>query len=223
MVERYTETYLGQWSLESLKREYTFLKGTWRPDLPTEILDERMLSREQVAAELADRAVVDDNSIDPATMNSLTTQAVELLENGQRRAAAALMDGARRLKPSDLALQQNYAFCFLPDDPEKARELFTEVLAKDPQFSQVTLCNLALTEVLLGNTVPALQACTQALHAGPEAGMAYLWVRGADGWKIEQTLMRRWITQLGAEIEASQGVTEGFSSSGCTLGDLITV
>ncbi|MFG2087502.1 hypothetical protein [Spirillospora sp. NPDC048824] len=209
IVERFTETYLGQWSLESLKKEYTFLKGSWQSDLPTEVLDERTLSREEVTAELAERAVVDGDSIDPATMSSLTTQAVALLMEGQRRAAAALMDGARRLKPSDLVLQQNYAFCLLPDEPERARTLFKDVLAREKLSPRVTLCNLALAEAILGNTSQALETCTEALYVEPETGTAYLWVRGAEGWNIETTSMHRWIIRLGADIEASQDVKNG--------------
>ncbi|TDC67834.1 hypothetical protein E1200_13660 [Actinomadura sp. GC306] len=210
LVERYTETYLSEWSLDSLKREYTFLKGTWRPGLPTEILDGRILAIEEVATELAERAVAEGDSIDPATMTSLINQAAALLETGQRKAAAALMDGARRLKPSDLVLQQNHAFCFLPDHPGRARAVFKEVLAKETPRPQVTLCNLALAEFLLGDAPAALQACDQAFRAvAQKRTLAYLWVRNADGWEIEQTSMPRWITRLGAEIEASQGAPHG--------------
>lgn len=60
---------------ESLKREYRYLTGAWSPGLPPALLEERELSREDVATALADRAVADGDAIDPATMNSLTGQA----------------------------------------------------------------------------------------------------------------------------------------------------
>ncbi|MEU5994900.1 hypothetical protein ABZ806_38490 [Spirillospora sp. NPDC047418] len=207
VVDRFTQTYLAEWSSESLKREYRYLAGAWSPGLPHALLAERELSREDVATALADRAVADDDAVDPATMTSLTGQAVALLEEGQRKAAAALLDGARRLRPSDLTLQQNHAFCILVDEPEKARAAFMNALARDTRRPEVALCNLALTEALLGNVQAAFDACELAYTTASYAGTVYLWVQGGDGWSVENTDVRRWAAHLGAELEQSRGVT----------------
>lgn len=203
----YIQTYLPEWSSESLKLEYRYLTGAWSPGLPPALLEERELSREDVATALADRAVADGDTVDPATMTSLTSQAVALLEEGQRKAAAALLDGARRLRPSDLTLQQNHAFCILVDEPERARATFMHALARETRRPEVALCNLALTEALLGNVQAAFDACELAYTMASEAGTVYLWVQGGDGWSVENTDVRRWAAHLGAELEQSRGVT----------------
>jgi Flp pilus assembly protein TadD len=114
------------------------LQGTWRPDTPIELLAERVVSREEVAAALANRALLREDVIEPSTMNSLTEQAVALLENDERTAAAALFDAARTLKPSDMSAQNNFAFCVLLDKPEEARKLLIDALEKNVENAPVT-------------------------------------------------------------------------------------
>lgn len=204
IVERFTRTYLEKWSLASLKREYSFTEGSWIPDFPAMLLEERALAREEIAIALADRAMVSDDEIDPSTMDSFTDQALILLADGQRVAAAALFDAARRLKPADMSAQNNYAFCILIDKPDQARELFIDVLTRGASDPPVTRCNLALAESLLGQTDAALHACEQAYEAADDKGArqtAYLWQRRDDEWVVERTNPRSWAVRLGAELE----------------------
>ena len=74
LVDRFTKTYLDKWSLSSLKREYAFVKGSWRPEFSTEVLGERIVAREEIATALADRAMMGRDEIDPAMMNSFVEQ-----------------------------------------------------------------------------------------------------------------------------------------------------
>lgn len=208
IVERFTETYLERWSLTSLQYEYRFVQGLWRPDLPEEILAERTEPREKVATALADRTLERDDVIDPATMGSLTAQSVSLLEEGQRREAAALWDAARRLKPADLVAQQNYAFCIMLDEPTQARSILEDVLTRGIRRPLVSLCNLALAESLLRNTEAAFKACEQAYEVANEQSTAYLWTQQREGeWAAPKVAVRRWIIRLGVELERSCGVT----------------
>lgn len=219
IVERFTQTYLDRWSLTSLKREYTFVQGSWRPDFATEILAERAVTREEVATALADRALVSDDVIDPSTMSSFTDQALALLEDGQRNAAAALFDAARTLKPADMVAQNNYAFCILVDKPDQARSLFKDALARGVLYPAVTLQavtlhavtlgNLALAESLLRHTEAALEACDQAYEAADDGKAAYLWRRGEEDWGVSYTKIRPWAVRLGVELEQSEGATGG--------------
>ena len=121
IVERLTKTYLEDWSLAALQREYSFVQGSWVPDFPTLLLAERTETREEIAIALADRAIVSADAIDPHTMTTFVDQALVLLADGQRTAAAALFDAARTIKPLDLHAQNNYAFCILPDKPDQAK------------------------------------------------------------------------------------------------------
>jgi len=54
--------------------------------------------------------MVTDDVIDPAMMGSFTEQALALLRDGQRTAAAALFNTARMLKPKDRDAENNYAW-----------------------------------------------------------------------------------------------------------------
>jgi tetratricopeptide (TPR) repeat protein len=203
VVDRFTQTYLDRWSLSSLKREYSFVQGSWQPDFPTEVLAERVVAREEVATALADRAMVSSDTIDPSMMNAFTEQAVTLLRDGQRTAAATLFNAARMLKPNDHAAQNNYAFCILVDKPEEAKSLLVGLLERGADNAAVTWCNLALAESLLGNLDAALKACQQAYEEKRAGTNAYLWSRNDEDWVVEFIKPRAWTVRLGAELEQS--------------------
>jgi tetratricopeptide (TPR) repeat protein len=206
VVDRFTQTYLDRWSLSSLKREYSFVQGSWHPDFSEVVLAERVVGREDVATALADRAMVSGDVIDPAMMQSFTEQALTLLRDGQRTAAAALFNAARMLKPQDRAAQNNYAFCILLDKPEEAKGLLMDVLERGGIDSAVPWCNLALVEWLLGHTDAALKACERAYEdiSGVES---HLWVRRDDDWAVKQIKPRAWAIYFGAELERSIGAS----------------
>jgi Tfp pilus assembly protein PilF len=209
VVERFTQTYLDRWSLSSLKREYTFVQGSWQPDFPTEIMTERVVGREKVATALADRAIVSSDELDPSMLNSFIEQALALLRDDQRAAAAALFSAARMLKPKDLDVQNNYAFCILIDKPEEAKSLLVEVLKRrrrgDPAISW---CNLAVAEFLLGCPDAALEACEQA-YASNSLRRAHLWMHKNGEWAVETVTARASAAHLGVELERSMAVSDG--------------
>lgn len=206
IVDRFTQTYLDRWSLSSLKREYSFVQGSWQPDFPIELLAERVVGREEVATALADRAMVSSDTIDPSMMNAFTEQAITLLRDGQRTAAASLFNAARMLKPNDRVAQNNYAFCILVDKPEEAKSLLMGVLERGVDNPAVTWCNLALAESLLGNMDAALKACQHAYEEERAGSNAYLWSRNNEDWVVEFIIPRAWAVRLGAELEQSDEV-----------------
>jgi hypothetical protein len=128
-----------------------------------------------------------------------------LLEDGQRNAAAALFDAARTLKPTDMTVQNNFAFCILVDKPGQARELLADVLARGARAPAVTLCNLALAESLLGHADAALKACAEGYGEADDSQTAYLWIRDDEDWAVDFTKLRPWAIRLGVELEQSVG------------------
>lgn len=201
LVDRFTQTYLDRWSTSSLKCEYRFVQGAWDPGISTEVLAERAVAHEEIATALADRSIASDDLIDPATLASFTDQALSLLDEGQRTAAAALFNAARMLKPKDLRAQNNYAFCVLIDKPEEARALLLDVVERgEARVSTVALCNLALAESLLGETDAALGFCERAYRDESQA-KAYLWTRRQNEWIVERIIPRTWAVRLGVELE----------------------
>lgn len=209
IVERFTQTYLDRWSLSSLKREYAFVQGSWQPDFSTEVLAERVVAREEVATALADRTTVSDDIIDPAMMAAFTEQALALLRDGQRTAAAALFNAARMLKPNDRTAQNNYAFCILVDKPEEAKGLLVDLLGRGPDDPAVTWCNLALAESLLAQVDAALKACEQAHEADHKGFGSHLWMRHDEDWVVERISPRTWAVRFGAQLERSMEAPSG--------------
>ncbi|MFC4534027.1 hypothetical protein [Sphaerisporangium dianthi] len=207
IVDRFTQTYLDRWSLSSLKREYSFVKGAWNPNAPAELLSERMIASTEVATALADRTLRNDDLIDPAMMNALVDQALALLQDGQRNAAAALFEGARLLDPADKMTQNNYAFCILIDKPGEALRLLKDLLQRGAPVPAVTLCNIALAESLLGQTRAALEACEQACQSAKDGSTAILWQKSTKDWFAEYTDVRRWAVRFAAELEEAENAS----------------
>lgn len=207
LVDRFTQTYLHSWSFSSLKQEYSFLTGQADAGFSLDVLQERAVPVERVARAIADAAVADDGGIDPRVVGALTEQAVELLQGGERTAAAALFEAARTFKPGDATLRNNYAFCILIDRPDEARLLLEDALAMKVSSRAVTLCNLMLAHHLLGDNTIALKLANDAYDAGESyLTGAYLWQADESGeWAVRHILPQIWVAQLGASIERRLG------------------
>jgi tetratricopeptide (TPR) repeat protein len=172
-------------------------------------MSERVVRREDVATALADRTMVSDDEIDPAMMQSFVEQALTLLRDGQRAAAAALFRAARVLKPKDLDAKNNYAFCLLIDKPYESKILLTEILGRPGRIdSSVTWCNLALAEFLLGDVDAALKACEHAYRDSSQQE-SYLWVRRGEEWIVDLIRPHAWAAHFGAELEHSKEASGG--------------
>jgi hypothetical protein len=202
IVERFTQTYLDKWSLSSLKREYAFVQGSWQPEFSTEVLAERVVTREKVAIALADRAMESSEAISPAMMNAFTDQALNLLRGRQRAAAVGLFKAARMLKPNDVTAMNNYAFCIVIDNPGEAKSLLVETLERGARNPAVTWCNLALAESFLGEVDAALNACEEAYQAKAQFS-APLWVQRDEDWVVERVKPQVYSVRLAAELEQS--------------------
>ena len=164
-----------------------------------------MLVRTDVTSALADMTILSNSVTEPSTMASFIEQALVLLADGQRNAAAALFDAVRTLKPGDQTAHNNYAFCILIDDPSRARTIFKEALDNGMRSPAICWSNLALAESLLGNADEAIQACDEAYAMANEKSRGYLWSRDGDGWSVTLTNLLPWIARLGVELVRSWG------------------
>lgn len=213
LVERFTQTYLHTWSPTSLNMEYAMLRGQSLASFPLEVMQERLVPVDRVTVAIADRQLGKAPGIDPAVLGALIEQAVELLQDGERTAAAALFDAARTFNPDDPVVRNNYAFCILVDRPAEARLLLERALGGRGNDDSVTLCNLALTEHLLGNQNAALGRAEEAFESvrGRSTG-AYLWCRNTeDVWVVAHVQPGNWLVSLGARIESAHGQLGQFS------------
>lgn len=213
LVERSIETYLHTWSPTSLNMEYAMLRGQSLAPFPHDVMQERLVPVERVTVAIADRQLNKPSDIDPAVLGALIEQAVELLQDGERTAAAALFDAARTFNPEDPVVRNNYAFCILVDRPAEARLLLEHALGGRGNHDSVTLCNLALAEHLVDNHSAALLRAKEAFEylSGKTAG-AYLWRRDDDDvWVVGHVEQSTWLVSLGARIESALGQSGLFS------------
>lgn len=171
------------------------------------VLLERVLPLERVAQAIADASIDRRSDSDPQVLSALIEQAVELLQEGERTAAAALFEAARAFSPDDPVIRNNYAFCILLDRPAEAKSILNEALDSGVSSPEVTLCNLMLAHHLLGDNAAALEIAANAYTAtdGPPT-RAYLWDLGADDqWVVGHLSPREWIVRTAMRIEGQLG------------------
>lgn len=176
LAERFTKTYLDDWSQASLKLEYRYTHEKWQPGaFPVELLSERQVPPVKVSEELAAR-VVHGRRGDPAAVSALVERALEAIDNKKRDLAAAIFTTARTLDPDDNHIANNLAFCLLPDRPDEALEILIGVRART-EMNLLPIANSVAALMRLGETSEALRVAEEAAAIGLEAGAtAWFWV-----------------------------------------------
>jgi hypothetical protein len=125
IVDRFLETYLDLWSMESLRLEWEYLHGRTPGACSSDNMRRRKIAEDVLARTLAARSVEEargegSNSDGALSIDKLTRPAVAFLENNRRAEAAAIFDAARTVSPQNPEAHNNYGFCLLPDHPEEA-------------------------------------------------------------------------------------------------------
>lgn len=180
-VERFTKTYLSDWSDESLALEYKYVLEQWRPrHLPSELLMERDIKSEKICQEISGRAV-HGKKTDPFALAVLVERALEAIDEERRDVAAAIFTAARTIEPNDPSLANNLGFCLIPDDPVKALEILTEARSLG-QESILNFANTVAAHVVLGDLESALRICDEARAFGlRNTQVAWLWRLPLEG------------------------------------------
>lgn len=174
-VERFTKTYLTEWTDASLALEYRYVLEGWHPQsLPSELLLERELGAAKVCHEIS-RRTVHGRPRDHEAKNALVERALEAIDKQRRDIAAAIFTSARTLDPDDAMIANNLGFCMIPDQPGEAIKVLAEARALGEQ-GLLNIANLAAAHYLLGDFQGALSACSDALEIGlEESDSAWLW------------------------------------------------
>lgn len=136
VFDRFTSTYLDEWSESSLDWEAAF--KTY-PDriagvigVPLLVLQERVVTDEQIAQArirslLSDDAVI---TIDGIPAVEIVELAITQLESGRVDGALSMSEDALRKAPRSALLQLLVAFCQLPSDPVLSREVWQKEIAR---------------------------------------------------------------------------------------------
>lgn len=180
-VERFTQTYLTDWTDDSLALEYRYVLEQWRPQyLPSELLLERDIRAEKVCREISSRTV-HGRPTDPVAQLVLVERALEAIREQRRDVAAAIFTAARTLDPNDASLANNLGFCLIPDEPRRAIEVLAEARALG-RTDLLNFANTAAAHFVLGDLKGALEACDEARTFGlKKTHIAWLWALPMQG------------------------------------------
>lgn len=188
LFDRLTETYLENWTKESLAREWRYLHGKCAPPCSAAELSVREVTEGDLAVVMADR-LANEVRPRPDLVRSLIDPAAEFLRDGRRPEAAALFEAALSLNPESTDAMNNLGFCLLPDQPTVALGHIDNALstASSPN-ADVFRLNKMLALVKLGRVTSALdlgKALLEDLDASnaPHTRPVLMWL-----WDIESVL-----------------------------------
>jgi hypothetical protein len=184
MINRFTDTYLKDWNIDSLRLEWRYQHGSVEAPLSQREMAARTVDVNDLARTLAQATASPVSDKLPAIKNT----AIHLLMSGRRNTAAAMFDAARQDNWDDPELQNDYGFCLLPDDPLEAVKAL-EFAAKLGFSSTVNTCNRMLGLFMLGRHATALEVADQAMERWGDLDRvpSYLWDFAAS----EPTLLTR--------------------------------
>ncbi|RBQ21874.1 hypothetical protein DP939_04155 [Spongiactinospora rosea] len=122
-VDHFATTFYTEWRTKSLHLALRWLDGDAVPPCPDELMHDRPISRGEIEAEIAKRAVYGEpetGSSEPSLVHEMTRHADGLLRQGRHREAAAVFEFGTRHRPDDPTLRNNLGFCLIPEDPREA-------------------------------------------------------------------------------------------------------
>ena len=154
VTERFTKTYLSEWSVPALRSEWRYLHGQKLAPCDPFEMRVREVSANDLARVMADRLRADPHPSEELT-NMLVKPAVTFLEEGRRTEAAALFEAALRYDPNSADALNNLGFCLLPDDPEQALRHLDAAMGTGQANIEVTNANRLLALILLGRWTSA--------------------------------------------------------------------
>jgi tetratricopeptide (TPR) repeat protein len=206
--ERFTKTYIEQWTTDSLQFEWKWLHGATPAPCSRISMKARRLKADDVARTIADRFT----SANPLNRNAelivgrYVPMAVELLQSGERVAAAAVFDVACELSPSSADAHNNRGFCRVPDEPSEALADFEHALLLGPSNPPVTIANKVLCLHKLGRNTTALKVAEDAWESLEDGNTATLWDYSSKGASLLQDAQPRYyLAGLAARIAALSG------------------
>lgn len=214
LVDRFTQTYLANWSLSSLYLEYRWQKDLDPACFPTVIMKDRSISFHDLTAEIAHRAVLDgeaSSDAPPSTtflMGELESHAFTLLRDGKFSEAATLFNFAVRQWQNDPRAYNNLGFCLIPEDPPQALEYLNSAARMGYEPCAINAYNKMCCHLKMYQPRIALAVAEEFWEArpdGPET-TGVIW-RVADGrWRLEQGAhVRAAIVEMAISITEAHG------------------
>jgi hypothetical protein len=221
VVDRFTQTYLNTWDIDSLKLEWQYQRSAEEPRCPPREMAGRSVDSNDLARALAEattRPVSD-------TLRVLLPAAVRLLHEGHRGAAAAMFDAARHEQWDNAEFHNNFGFCLLPDDPAGALEAL-ELASKMGYRGTVNVCNRVLALFHVGRHAAALEVAERAVDGWKDLDTvpSYLWdFTSPEPKLLEKQCPRCYLIKLAAHVAKASGDEVTAARWGDTLRRLLSV
>ncbi|MDE0499171.1 MAG: hypothetical protein OXH86_17675 [Acidimicrobiaceae bacterium] len=157
LIERFTLTYLDQWSTAALRMEWLYLHGQIAGPCSSNDMRSREVDETALAKELADRFTA-DTATGPGLAMRLVEPAIRFIDEGRRTEAAALFEAVAFHEPGSFRALNNLGFCLLPDDPVRALQLFDRAIATGHADIEVARVNRILALAVLGRHTSAIDS-----------------------------------------------------------------
>lgn len=206
VIDRFRLTYLSDWNDASLHHEYRYQRGDDEPPISAMEMKRRDVPFVNLTAEIAARSVGEKRSHSADVM----WQALQFLEEGRRREAAALFDATRIIEPDDANAHNNYGFCITPDEPGEALSALRRA-AELESVDAVNGINQAVALRLLERADDAIDAAERAYEQRESLGVsAFLWERPEDAEhaKVVQVDPESYLIDLGLSLAKQVGDVE---------------
>lgn len=142
VLERFSLTFLDEWSFDSLRHEYRYARGDSLVGVPRMEMLSRVVDLTEVSKHIAERSVEAKGA---EQLAQIKRQAILLLNDARRLEAASLFDAVRILEPNNSEAHNNYAFCLTLDEPETA----LEALQQSARLEQVPFAINRINQVVV--------------------------------------------------------------------------
>lgn len=210
VVERFTKTYLKDWSLTALQKEWRYLHGQHDAPCPPEDMSVRKVSETELAMAMADRLAADTTPLpEPAVRSSelaeqLVVPAVNFIREGRRAEAAVLFEAATHHEPHNPAAFNNLGFCLLPDNPNRALEYLEKAAEAVNGDNELFDANRILCLTSIGRYTSAIDLAAAYLaryEASTSRPSTWLWdigsiLHGDDPKLIELRELRSYVKEI---------------------------
>lgn len=187
IVDRFSTTSLADWHEDSLHLEHRYQAGDVPPPTAEPLMTDRLVTLNELNAEIAKRAVkpspVVDSQYGSVLAKQMQGKAQDFLREGRRPEASALFEFALSQQPDDPDALNNLGFCLLPDDPESALLHIRRARVQGYTPLGINVFNEATALLAQGHSRQALQAVEDQwapISTAPRAP-ATLWERDDDG------------------------------------------
>jgi hypothetical protein len=172
--DRFTTTYLSDWSQSSLQLEWRHYRGNLQSPLPRREMGCRPVDAVELSALVADaRTTSAGRSV---ASRQMVSTAVGLIRDGHRKAAATLFGAVLKTDLDDGELYNNYGFCLLPDQVHNAYAALEKALQLGYNAT-VNLVNRVLALHWMGRSAVALELAEDQISnpADLDDTPSYLW------------------------------------------------